>query len=117
MSLLILGGLYHALSQSFSDEQPLVTLRSIGINTVFLSSNGIHNLRGSSCSKFYEVTTKPVVVKNAIQKIVLADFSKFGVVKPMFFADLQDVNAIATGDELNWDDREELMAGFPHLQI
>lgn len=117
ISLLMLGGLYHAPSQSFSDEQSLVTLRSIGINTAFLSASGIHSLRGLSCSNFYEVAIKRAVVKNAIQKIVLADSSKFGVVKPMLFADLQDVNAIVTDDELSWDDREELMAGFPHLQI
>lgn len=117
ISLLMLGGLYHASSQSFSDEQALATLKNIGINKAFLSASGIHRTRGLSCSNFYEVAIKRAVVKNAIQKIVLADSSKFDVVKPMLFADLQDIDAIVTDDELPQDEREALLELYPDLTI
>ncbi|TQI80902.1 DeoR family transcriptional regulator [Serratia fonticola] len=117
ISLLMLGGLYHPSSQSFSDEQALATLKNIGINKAFLSASGIHRTRGLSCSNFYEVAIKRTVVKNAIQKIVLADSSKFDVVKPMLFADLQDIDAIITDDDLMQEEREAFLELYPELKI
>lgn len=117
ISLLILGGLYHPSSQSFVDEQSLATLKNIGINKAFLSASGIHRIRGLSCSNFYEVAIKRAVVKNAIHKIVLADSSKFDMVKPMLFADLHDIDAIITDDDLAEEERKLLLRTYPKLKI
>ncbi len=85
--VILLGGLYHGSSASFSSPEALETLRRMGINKAFISAGGIHRDRGVSCSNFHEVAIKQLAMTNAEAKILVVDSSKFGVVKPVFFSD------------------------------
>lgn len=96
--VILLGGLYHASSASFSSPEALQTLRGMGINTAFVSAGGIHAERGVSCSNFHEVAIKQLAMENAEQRVLVVDSTKFGVVKPVFFSD------IATFDHICIDD-------------
>ncbi len=86
--VVMLGGLYHASSASFSSPESLEMLRGIGINTAFISAGGVHEERGISCSNFHEVEIKQTAIANALTKALVIDSSKFDQVKPAFFAKL-----------------------------
>jgi DeoR family deoxyribose operon repressor len=85
--VILLGGLYHGSSASFSSPEALETLGRMGINKAFISAGGIHRDRGVSCSNFHEVAIKQLAMTNAECKILVVDSTKFGIVKPVFFSD------------------------------
>lgn len=99
--VVMLGGLYHSSSASFSSPESLETLRGIGINTAFVSAGGIHGAFGVSCSNFHEVAIKQTAIGNAVSKVLVVDSSKFDVVKPVFFAGLDRFDTVCCDDELN----------------
>src|SRR5258707_1049519 len=76
--VMLLGGLYHASSQSFSSEEALAYLRKIGINKAFISAGGVHPTRGVSCSNFHEVAVKQAAIAGAMESILVVDESKLG---------------------------------------
>lgn len=49
---------------------------------------GVHEELGISCANSYEVATKRAILKSARQHILVADSSKFGVVRSAYFCDL-----------------------------
>jgi DeoR family deoxyribose operon repressor len=95
--VMLLGGLYHGSSQSFSSEEALAYLRKIGINKAFISAGGVHPARGASCSNFHEVTVKQAAITSAMENILVVDESKLGSLKPAFFADLDVFAKIIVG--------------------
>ncbi|MGQ9367223.1 DeoR family transcriptional regulator [Azospirillum sp. ST 5-10] len=92
--VLLLGGLYHPSSASFSSPEALDTLRGIGINTAFVSAGGVHPSLGVSCSNFHEVEIKQVAMAKAVSKVLVVDSTKFAVVKPAYFARLDAFDAV-----------------------
>lgn len=107
-TLVLLGGLYHRSSVSFAGEEALATLRKVGINKAFLSAGGIHATRGVSCSNFHEVAIKRAAMATAVHNYLVADSSKFGKVKPAFFADLSQFEAVVTDPAISAEQREAL---------
>ncbi|MCF8482231.1 MAG: DeoR/GlpR family DNA-binding transcription regulator [Rhodospirillum sp.] len=92
--VILLGGLYHESSASFSSPEALETLSQMGINKAFISAGGLHRERGVSCSNFHEVAIKQLAMANAESKILVVDSTKFGVVKPVFFSDTKVYDTI-----------------------
>src|SRR6201989_603608 len=68
--VMLMGGLYHPSSQSFSSDEGLSYLRKLGINKAFISAGGVHPVRGASCSNFHEVAIKQVAVATAVESIL-----------------------------------------------
>jgi DeoR family deoxyribose operon repressor len=93
--LFLLGGLYHASSDSFSSPGSLAELGQIGICKAFISAGGVE-LRGASCSNFHEVAIKRAVLASSRQSYLIVDGSKFGRPQPAFFAKLQQLDRIIT---------------------
>ena len=54
----------------------------------------------------YEVVTKKAALESSLQKILVADSSKFGQVRPGYFAELEEIDEIVTDDGLSreWQD-------------
>lgn len=94
--LIMLGGVYHAASASFSGADSLDALGRLGINKAFISAGGVDLERGVSCSNFYEVPIKQKAMQGAIERHLVVDSSKFGVVRPAFFAKLDQFSSIIT---------------------
>lgn len=94
--LVVLGGLYHASSQSFSDENVDSAIRHIGVNKAFISAAGIHFKRGVSCFHFHEAPPKQAALKIAQQRILVADSSKLQQVRPVLFAQWADFDVFIT---------------------
>jgi DeoR family deoxyribose operon repressor len=111
--VMLIGGLYHSSSQSFSSDDGLSYLRRLGINKAFISAGGAHPVRGASCSNFHEVAVKQAVIATAMENILVVDASKLGSLKPAFFADLDAFSKIIVGGAAT----RELRKLFRHLPV
>lgn len=96
--LILLGGLYHPETASFSGPQGLDTLDRIGINTAFLTAAGLDAVRGATCAHFHEVAVKQKAIAIAQKSLLVIDSSKLGRVKPAFFAGADTFDVIYTED-------------------
>lgn len=98
--LVLLGGLYHASSQSFGSDDMSAAIKRLGINRAFISAAGVHAERGVSCFHFHEVAPKQAAIASAEQRLLVIDESKIGQVRPAYFARLDDFDAVITdGDK------------------
>lgn len=104
--VMLMGGLYHPSSQSFSSEEGLAYLRRLGINKAFISAGGVHPARGASCSNFHEIAIKQTVIEMAMESILVADASKLGSLKPAFFANLDAFSRIIIGGAVSIEMRK-----------
>jgi DeoR family transcriptional regulator, deoxyribose operon repressor len=68
--LILLGGLFHAGSASFSSNEALEALGRYGINKAFISAGGVDQERGASCSNFHEVPVKQRAIASAGERPV-----------------------------------------------
>jgi DeoR family transcriptional regulator, deoxyribose operon repressor len=111
--VLLMGGLYHSSSQSFSSDEGLAYLRKLGINKAFISAGGVHPGRGASCSNFHEIAIKQTIISTAMESVLVVDASKLGTLKPAFFADLSVFAKIVVGGSVS----NELRKLFKHLPV
>lgn len=96
--LILLGGRYRRVSQSFEGDDMAAQIRALGINRAFISAAGVHPQRGLSCFHFHEVAPKQAVIETAAQRILVFDDSKWDCLRPAFFGALSDVDIIVTHD-------------------
>ena len=96
MTLVMMGGVYHPASASFSGSAGLETLNETGINTAFLSAAGFDAGRGATCAHFHEAQVKRRVLARTQRSVLVTDSSKIGRVKPAFFAEADAFDAIVT---------------------
>ncbi len=117
LTVMMLGGLYQASSASFySSPESLEMLGRIGITKAFLSAGGVHVERGVSCSNFHEVPIKQKALRVSLKSYVVLDSSKFGIVRPAFFAPLDAFDAVVTDAGATADQRAALeQTGVPVL--
>lgn len=104
--VILLGGLYHPSSQSFSSEESLAYMRKLGINKAFISAGGVHPSRGASCSNFHEIAVKQTAIATAVESILVVDESKLGSLKPAFFAGLEAFGKIVVGGPVGTEPRK-----------
>jgi DeoR family transcriptional regulator, deoxyribose operon repressor len=105
--VMLIGGLYHASSQSFFSEEALTYLHKLGINKAFISAGGVHPARGASCSNFHEVAIKQAAIASAMESILVVDESKLPRLKPAFFSDLDAFSRIIVGGHVGSDVRKQ----------
>jgi DeoR family deoxyribose operon repressor len=96
--VILLGGLWHPSSASFSSDEALDLIGKIGINKAFISAAGVDLTHGVSCVQFHEVAVKQAAMVRSVEKYLLVDSSKFGQVKPAFFAQVEAFDGIVTDD-------------------
>ncbi|PRY65347.1 DeoR family transcriptional regulator [Vreelandella songnenensis] len=96
--LILLGGAYCAASQSFDSDDVQGAIERIGINKAFISAAGVDCGRGVSCFHFHEVAPKQAAMASALQRFLIVDASKFGVIRPAYFATLNDFDVIVTNE-------------------
>ncbi|QOR37187.1 DeoR/GlpR transcriptional regulator [Billgrantia diversa] len=100
LRLVLLGGLYHATSQSFGSDDMSTAIKRLGINRAFISAAGVHAERGVSCFHFHEVAPKQAAIACAEQRLLVADKSKVGQVRPAYFAKLNDFDVVITDGDM-----------------
>ncbi len=84
--LILLGGLFHPEAASFSGDVALQELQRLSINKAFISAGGVDEQRGVTCSHFHEVQVKQAAMARSVESHLVVDASKFGKVRPAFFA-------------------------------
>ena len=99
-TLAMAGGFYHPGTQMFTSDEGVAFIHNIRANKVFISAAGVHEELGISCANSYEVATKRAILKSARQHILVADSSKFGVVRSAYFCDLADIDTVVTDNGL-----------------
>ena len=96
LRVILLGGLWHPSSASFSSDESLDLIRKLGINKAFISAAGADVIRGVSCVQFHEVAVKQAAMARSVEKYLVVDSSKFGQVKPAFFSQIDTFDGIVT---------------------
>ncbi len=94
--LVMMGGVFHPASASFSGTIGMDTLRSLGINIAFLSAAGVDFDRGATCMHFHEAEIKRQVIAQARKRVLVFDSSKIGKLKPAFFGDIASFDVLVT---------------------
>lgn len=102
-SIIFAGGYYHPSDQMFDSDEGVSLIKRIRATKMFVSASGIHKSLGLTCANNYEVATKRAALTSSHIKILIADSSKFGAIRPGFFAELGDIDIIVTDDELDKD--------------
>jgi DeoR family deoxyribose operon repressor len=107
ISIIFAGGYYHANTEMFESIEGLSLINHTRANKVFISAAGIHETLGVTCANNYEIATKKAIFKSGVEKILLADSSKFSVIKSSHFANIEDFDMIITdsGIDETWIDR------------
>ncbi len=95
LTLVLLGGLYHSASASFSDWN---AFDGLAVNVAFLSAAGVDGRRGATCEHFHEARIKQKAIDVARERFLVVDRSKFGRMRRAFFAPLDKFDAVITED-------------------
>lgn len=106
INIIFSGGYYHPNTQMFESKEGLSLINRTRATKVFISAAGIHKSLGVTCANNYEIATKHAIFNSSVKKILLADSSKFSVVKSAWFAELKDFDMIITdsGISKEWVD-------------
>lgn len=94
--ILFAGGRYHPNTQMFESVEGVNFINSLRAKKVFLSAAGIHKDYGNTCMHNYEVLTKQAIINSSVEKILLADSTKFDLVRSSYFSDLNQIDTIIT---------------------
>lgn len=100
------GGFFHRNTQMFECQESIALINRIAINKFFVSAAGISSKGTVSCIEQHELPTKHAGIKSALVRILMADSSKFGKIRPCMFASLSDFDVIITdtGIDQAWHD-------------
>ena len=93
INLILLGGLYHRETSSFSSIEAVSTLSHINITKGFFSAAGVHESKGVTCFNFHEVKVKRAAVERSLCCYLVCDASKWGQVRPATYARLDSFDA------------------------
>ena len=95
-NLIMGGGYYHVDTQLFESPDLINFIRQTRASKFFISAAGISRELGLTCINQYEVGIKQACIDSSLQKILLADSKKFGVIRPAFFTTLEKIDTIIT---------------------
>ncbi|WP_312642212.1 DeoR/GlpR family DNA-binding transcription regulator [Hydrogenoanaerobacterium sp.] len=117
VKMMFAGGHYHSNTQMFECAEGIDFIRGLRAQKVFVSAAGVHAGLGVTCIENYEVPTKRAILKSSLERILVADSSKFDVVRPAYFCDLSEINTIITDSGLSeeWKQRITDMGIVLHL--
>lgn len=100
VALHCLGGEYRCQSKSFIGNMTVNSINSIHSNYTVLGTNGIDLVHGLSTSVYEDCFTNQAMVDHTLKKvIVLADYSKFGVVSNFISVPLSKIDIIVTDNK------------------
>lgn len=96
IKLIFSGGYFHPNTMMFESPEGISLIEKTRATKVFVSAAGVHENLGITCSNNYEVLTKQAIIKSSLEKILLIDSQKFGIVKSSYFAEITDFDTIIT---------------------
>lgn len=106
VSIIFSGGYYHPEDQMFTSKENVEFIRGLRANKSFISASGFHRSLGITCIHSHEVENKKAAIASSASRILLMDSSKFGLVRPSYFAPLTDIDILVTDSGISKDWRE-----------
>ncbi|MGA2976993.1 MAG: DeoR/GlpR family DNA-binding transcription regulator [Spirochaetia bacterium] len=97
------GGALRDETLVFQSPEGVSLVRRYRANKAFLSAGGVSEKLGVTCIDAAEAELKKAAVASSQTRILLADSRKFGRVKPAWFADLSEFDAIITDPGISLD--------------
>ncbi len=104
------GGALHENTLMFESPEGAQLIRRYRANKAFLSASGLNERLGVTCANSYEVETKQAAIASSLERILVADSSKFGRIHPSHFAELRDFSVLVTDAGLPAESAEFLRA-------
>ncbi len=106
VQITLAGGLLHKADQMFESSYGIDLIRSRRATKFFLAASGIHEALGITCAHNYEVLTKKAAMSSSLTTILVADSSKFGLIRSAYVAPLNSINIIITDSGITneWKD-------------
>jgi DeoR family deoxyribose operon repressor len=95
-SLVFAGGRLHENSLVFESPEGVELINRYRANKTFLSASGISEKLGVTCTNAYEIEVKRASIRSSLDRILVADSSKFGTIQPAYFADLSEITTVVT---------------------
>jgi DeoR family deoxyribose operon repressor len=108
VNLILPGGYLHRASDVFNSDEGIELLKKIRTDKAFISAGGIDIDLGVTCYHDFHVEIKKIMMKSSKKIILVSDSSKFGKVKPSYFADLSEMDALITDDNISEDYRKTI---------
>jgi DeoR family deoxyribose operon repressor len=105
------GGVLHENTLMFESPEGAQLIGRYRANKAFLSASGVSDRLGVTCANSYEVETKKAAIASSLERILVADSSKFGRIHPSHFAELRDFSALVTDAGLPAESAAALRAG------
>lgn len=101
VKILFSGGQYHPNTQMFECPQGIDFINSQRAHKAFISAAGVHSDLGLTCLNSYEVATKKAIINSSVEKILVADSSKFGAIHSNYFCNLDIIDRVITNSDLS----------------
>lgn len=104
--ILFAGGELHRNTLMFESTEALRMISRFRGRKAFFSASGIHGELGVTSANGYETEMKQASLKSSLEKILVADSSKFGMVSSSYYADLAEFDTIITDSGVPEEYRE-----------
>jgi DeoR family transcriptional regulator, fructose operon transcriptional repressor len=108
LTVFTLGGRLRNKTFAEVDDWAVRALAEINVDVAFLGTNGISMTRGLTTPDPAEATVKRLMLDCAAKRVLLADHSKFGVVKGTKHGDLDDIDVLITDTGITDDQYTQL---------
>jgi DeoR family transcriptional regulator, deoxyribose operon repressor len=90
------GGYFHPDTFVFESEESVQFIKKNRINKAFFAAGGVNAELGVTCANPFVVNIKRAILETSHTKILLVDSSKFNTVKKVYYADLNEFDAVIT---------------------
>ncbi len=95
-SIIFAGGYFHPQTMTFESAEGIELIRRTRADKAFVSAAGIHNELGVTTVYPHELQAKKAILSSARSRILVADSSKFGQTKSVYFADMSSFQTVIT---------------------
>lgn len=90
------GGYFHRDTLIFESEESVQLFQKMRVNKAFFSAGGVDHRLGVTISNPFSVNIKTTMLTSSQEKILLADSSKFGTLKSVYFTELSHFDTVIT---------------------
>ncbi|MGV8920529.1 MAG: DNA-binding transcriptional repressor DeoR [Pseudomonas sp.] len=116
-NIVLCGGTFHRKNQVFENRAETGILDGVRLTWAFLSAAGVSQQYGVTCFNLNEVEVKQKVLRQSRQCLLLADHSKFDVVRTAHFASLEDFQFVVSDKKIPKVYRELIAANGAQLVV
>ena len=95
----VIGGLLRPSTEAVIGAAAIEAVQKYNFTKCFMGTNGIDTESGFTTPDIGEAAVKTAVMKKSYVSFVLADHTKFGLVSPVTFADIEEACVITDGLE------------------